>query len=200
MGLPLTRNRTYSDGMMVESQDLNDLQDDIVGVYTGTESVKSLTVDGVGGASVVAAPGEVSATGPGVFGGDLTSGGKLTLATAGLGTAIPSAVTPARYAIYRDISAFAAAFGVNGAASNTLLGNGSTFNISSIVRTGVGAYTFTFKTGTGGAIGIWPLFLPLGRVFLSGVNFTSSTVTAITTVDTAGAAVDANFSIVFYAP
>jgi len=62
--LPLSRSTTYVAGSPppIKAQDLNDLQDYMGTLYSGTRSVKSLVADGTGGASVAPQTGTVVAT------------------------------------------------------------------------------------------------------------------------------------------
>ena len=81
MSLPTSRSITYVNGgpPIIDGDNLNDIQDSIANITNGNQSLKAVVVDGVGGASVVAAPGEVSATGDGVFGGSMSIGGSFTI-------------------------------------------------------------------------------------------------------------------------
>lgn len=87
---PTARLKTYALGTVVLPDDLNDLQDEIVHGYIGTNSYRGFVLDGTGGAVVAAAVRTVEATGGAlvllsVSGVSVTSGG-LTVVAGGLTT------------------------------------------------------------------------------------------------------------------
>lgn len=59
MAFPFTRYITFSALSQVGSAFLNDVQDKIIGLYTGTLSLKAMVVDGVGANAAAPSPGQI---------------------------------------------------------------------------------------------------------------------------------------------
>jgi hypothetical protein len=131
MAWPLTKLTTYQIGTVISPDDLNSIQDGVNRLILGTYSVKSLTADGTGGATVAPTAGAVS--------------GQILFPTTAIGSATPP--TPTLGSIYKDTIVHAwCVLDVTLAApsANTLL-RGYNFN-SSVTHANAGKWDFTFKT------------------------------------------------------
>ena len=129
-GLPLTPSTTYVAGSTptIKAQDLNDIQKYLAGLYSGLYSIKSLDVDGTGGATAGANSGMIRV-------GGLISGSSTTFPFA-LSSATPGQLAKEQIplgAIRCDIAAGA------------LTGCGGT-NLRAAVRVSAGTYQVTLNT------------------------------------------------------
>lgn len=126
MAWPSTPLTTYSAGTTpwIKAFDMNSIQSGINGTINGTYSLASATVDGTGGSVITPVAGSLTVSG--------TNGGALTWPT----TAYPKGT------MFQDSVTLGWVRGYwNGAAMVAT----QAYNLLSMTRTGVGAYTITFQ-------------------------------------------------------
>lgn len=166
---------------VVEPSWLQNVQDVINGIMQMTGTVKGLLIDGTGGATGSAVANAVKFTGAGIS-----------------GTSTPTP-TPSTQALYKDLIPVAWA---TGTVSGTTLTFRNGVNISSMSRTGVGAYTINLINGTTNENAICPIATKYGNagyyIDIAPVVGTPCTQLLLKVYDATGANQDSSFSLVVF--